>query len=75
MSDATKILQVMGFLNDLWRMFDSSLEKYDVYKVDTIGKDKSELKLEKLSLGEYIIWLNIANMGENCFTTRTILRL
>lgn len=31
-------IQVMSLLNDLWVSFDSITDKFDVYKVDTIGK-------------------------------------
>ena len=30
--------QVMTFLNQLWVVFDSTIEQFDVYKLDTIGK-------------------------------------
>lgn len=29
--------QVMSFLNELWKLFDKTMEYFDVYKVDTIG--------------------------------------
>lgn len=32
--------EVMAFLNDLWTAFDNVMEKFDVYKVDTIGDNK-----------------------------------
>lgn len=30
--------EVMSFLNDIWTSFDSIIQKFDVYKVDTIGE-------------------------------------
>lgn len=30
-------IEVMTLLNDLWLAFDDVIDKYDVYKVDTIG--------------------------------------
>lgn len=30
-------IEVMTFLNDLWLAFDDIIDKFDVYKVDTIG--------------------------------------
>lgn len=31
-------IEVMTFLNDLWLAFDAIIDKFDCYKVDTIGE-------------------------------------
>lgn len=43
---------VMAFLNDLWILFDSILQRYDAYKIDTIGKNSIQQ-----SVGHPFYWM------------------
>lgn len=49
--------EVMAFLNDLWLSFDTVIEKFQVYKVDTIGmmlidRDLSECRTAMYKLAD-----------------------
>ncbi|XP_023931943.1 uncharacterized protein LOC106164476 [Lingula anatina] len=84
-SSTSSPIQVVIMLNNLYRTFDDRIEKYDVYKVETIGdaymvasgvpernegRHSSEIATMALDLLDVISQLEIPHMPEQTFRVR-----